>query len=56
MEEYKDKIREKCELYGIDPDVLTDNETKRLVEEIKASEKGALVCKTVLFDVIKRIK
>ena len=54
MEEYINKIKEKCDLYGINPDILTDSEREQVIKEIKASEKGALVCKSVLMKVLKR--
>ncbi len=54
MENYDMKIKEKCRLYHVNPDVLTDNDKERLIKEIKASEKGCLICHSVLNDVIMR--
>lgn len=54
MEKYISKIKDKCDLYGINPDTLTDSEKERLVDEIKASERGELVCRSVLFEIIRR--
>lgn len=54
MEEYKDKINERCALFGINPDILTDIEREKVIEEIKASERGELVCKSVLMTLLKR--
>lgn len=54
MEELELKIKEKCEMFGVNPDILTDSEREQVIEEIKASEKGALVCKSVLMKVLKR--
>lgn len=41
-------------MFGVNPDILTDSEREQVIEEIKASEKGALVCKSVLMKVLKR--
>ena len=43
-----DLIKEKCDLYSIDPSVLTDNEIATLKKEIEAEKKGLMVLDSVL--------
>lgn len=41
-------INDKCDLYGISPDVLTERERSLLIEEIKAEQQGKRVLDSVL--------
>ena len=41
-------IRQKCEAFGISPDVLTPEERKQLIEEIKAEKRGKSILGGVL--------
>lgn len=43
-----DLIKEKCDLYGVDPSVLTDNELASLKEEIEDENKGMRILDSVL--------
>lgn len=41
-------IKKKCEAVGVNPDVLTPEEIKRLKEEIKTEQRGMTVLDGVL--------
>lgn len=41
-------IKQKCEALGLSPDVLTQEEKSRLIEEIKAEKKGKTIIGGVL--------
>ena len=41
-------IRQKCEALGLSPDVLTQEERSRLIEEIKAEKQGKTIIGGVL--------
>lgn len=44
----EDMIREKCEDYGIDPDILTEEEKAQLREEIENEQKGIPIVDSIL--------
>ena len=46
----EEKIKQKCEEAGINPAVLTEDEKKRLAQEIRAEESGKIVLDGVLSD------
>lgn len=54
MEDYQDEIIEKCEMFDIDPESLTEEEKQRLVEEIKAEERGEFITRTILQEIVMR--
>lgn len=54
MEDYQEEIIEKCEMFDIDPESLTEDEKKRLVEEIKAEERGEFITRTILQEIVMR--
>ena len=41
-------IKEKCELYGVDPSVLTENELAALKKEIEEEKKGLRILDSIL--------
>ena len=41
-------IREKCEDYGIDPNILTEEEKAQLREEIEMEQNGKFVLDSIL--------
>ena len=41
-------IKQKCEALGLSPDVLTQEERSRLIEEIKAEKQGKTIMGGVL--------
>ena len=45
MEEF---IKDKCDLYGISPSVLTDQERAELIAEIQVEQQGKTVLDSVL--------
>lgn len=54
MEQYEEEIRERCEMYDVDPDTLTQEEKERLVYEIEAEDRGELISHPILQQIIMR--
>lgn len=54
MEEYKEEIIDKCDMYDIDPESLTPEEMERLISEIKAEEEGRFVTSSILQEIAMR--
>ena len=46
----EDLMKKKCEKYGIPFEVLTEDERKKLREEIEAEKQGMAVCDSILDD------
>ncbi len=43
-------IKQKCEEYGVSPDVLTPEEREQLKAEIEAEQRGEMILDSILFD------